>query len=572
MFTLSATDLQKAQVIRIKVPFGSSTIVNVTGDSYTTRRLPDRRDPVLERLCLRPAERQHHRGSRGAPLGAALELPDRDVRPDRSAHRLAGHRSRPARARQVPGDTQLNGTLIAASLPSSSGAARNHPFDGCADVGPPAADGRGTRRPVLGESGQDAQDRRAGRSRERHLPGRPTPTAALVARPTHGTVTLAGNGSFTYTPEPKFVGTDVFTYRFQAGGVTSNTAKVTITVEQGKPTLLTLVARVCPSYSDVTANLARNDIQESLADLGADTMYARASRSTRPSSTPTSRTAGPCPDGASLSAPATRHERFPAHGARSRSSPAPTRPIVTEASIPLLNDQGESTGRMIRGAVTVPLTDEQADRAATPDSLWIQGGTPRTRAVRALSRRVRLRGAPVRRRQPERRQRRVDRLPRRCLARLLLRLLRQAATDERHHCRSQGGLRPARRNPELPVRGERHVQRRRAILARRRERRPCSDDVLPGCDRPRRFAVDIRRGRAAGVAPDRHQVLLEHGCEQMDDEPRHGEDVRSAESRRHRHVHLHGLADPAPRCPRAEQDDRGRRRDLRVLGHTAQLG
>ena len=39
---------------------------------------------------------------------------------------------------------------------------------------------------------------------------------------------------------------------------------------------------------------------------------------------------------------------------------------------------------MIRGAVTVPLTDEQADRAATPDSLWIQGGTPEDPALFGL--------------------------------------------------------------------------------------------------------------------------------------------------------------------------------------------
>ena len=36
---------------------------------------------------------------------------------------------------------------------------------------------------------------------------------------------------------------------------------------------MTYAARACPTYTDVTANLARNDIQESLRDLGADTLY-----------------------------------------------------------------------------------------------------------------------------------------------------------------------------------------------------------------------------------------------------------------------------------------------------------
>ena len=36
---------------------------------------------------------------------------------------------------------------------------------------------------------------------------------------------------------------------------------------------VTIAARVCPSYEAITANRARNNIQESLRDLGADTPY-----------------------------------------------------------------------------------------------------------------------------------------------------------------------------------------------------------------------------------------------------------------------------------------------------------
>src|SRR5262245_26888060 len=36
---------------------------------------------------------------------------------------------------------------------------------------------------------------------------------------------------------------------------------------------VTYAARVCPAYTDVTANLARNNIMESLQDLGPDTPY-----------------------------------------------------------------------------------------------------------------------------------------------------------------------------------------------------------------------------------------------------------------------------------------------------------
>lgn len=55
-------------------------------------------------------------------------------------------------------------------------------------------------------------------------------TAALVAGPSNGTLTLNANGSFTYTPDANFNGSDSFTYRANDGTENSNTATVTITV------------------------------------------------------------------------------------------------------------------------------------------------------------------------------------------------------------------------------------------------------------------------------------------------------------------------------------------------------
>ena len=42
---------------------------------------------------------------------------------------------------------------------------------------------------------------------------------------------------------------------------------------KGTDRFVTIVARECPAYTDITANRARNDIQESLRNLGADTPY-----------------------------------------------------------------------------------------------------------------------------------------------------------------------------------------------------------------------------------------------------------------------------------------------------------
>ena len=55
-------------------------------------------------------------------------------------------------------------------------------------------------------------------------------TADFVEGPTHGTLTLNANGSFTYTPTANYYGPDSFTYRAFDGTVYTNTATVTLTV------------------------------------------------------------------------------------------------------------------------------------------------------------------------------------------------------------------------------------------------------------------------------------------------------------------------------------------------------
>ena len=52
-------------------------------------------------------------------------------------------------------------------------------------------------------------------------------SAVLGSGPSHGTLTLNANGSFTYTPAANFNGSDSFTYRASDGTLTSNLATVT---------------------------------------------------------------------------------------------------------------------------------------------------------------------------------------------------------------------------------------------------------------------------------------------------------------------------------------------------------
>jgi VCBS repeat-containing protein len=55
-------------------------------------------------------------------------------------------------------------------------------------------------------------------------------TAALVVGPTHGTLTLNANGSFTYRPATNYNGPDSFTYRASDGSLNSAITTVTLTV------------------------------------------------------------------------------------------------------------------------------------------------------------------------------------------------------------------------------------------------------------------------------------------------------------------------------------------------------
>jgi VCBS repeat-containing protein len=60
-------------------------------------------------------------------------------------------------------------------------------------------------------------------------------TAQLVSGPTNGTLTFHPDGTFTYTPNEHYVGSDIFTYTWSDGLTTGNTATVVIDVYNSAP-------------------------------------------------------------------------------------------------------------------------------------------------------------------------------------------------------------------------------------------------------------------------------------------------------------------------------------------------
>ena len=58
--------------------------------------------------------------------------------------------------------------------------------------------------------------------------------ATVVSGPSHGSVNLAPNGTFSYQPASNYFGPDSFTYTASDGPVTSNAATVSIAVAAGE--------------------------------------------------------------------------------------------------------------------------------------------------------------------------------------------------------------------------------------------------------------------------------------------------------------------------------------------------
>jgi uncharacterized repeat protein (TIGR01451 family) len=144
----------------------------------------------------------------------------------------------------------------------------------------------------------------------------------------------------------------------------------------GTGLLVTVAARECPNYQDITANLARNNIMESLQDLGADTLYT----SGEPINPQLELEGQPkCKPIAgwkfTLGSGIKEKASTGPWGALSIVTGAEASLVTTKVSTPLLGWEGEPIeGHSIKGATTFELNEAQAERSAG-HYLWIQGGT-----------------------------------------------------------------------------------------------------------------------------------------------------------------------------------------------------
>jgi VCBS repeat-containing protein len=98
-------------------------------------------------------------------------------------------------------------------------------------------------------------------------------TAALQSGPANGTLTLNGDGSFSYTPDANFNGSDSFTYVANDGLDNSNIATVTITVNAVNDAPVA-ADDAYATDEDVTLNVAAPGVLGNDSDADGDALTA----------------------------------------------------------------------------------------------------------------------------------------------------------------------------------------------------------------------------------------------------------------------------------------------------------
>ena len=96
-------------------------------------------------------------------------------------------------------------------------------------------------------------------------------SSSLISDVSNGTLTLNADGSFTYTPDTRFIGTDSFTYEATDGTLVGNAATVTIAVTNMAPSSTTDWYHI---DHDTTLAVAAAGVLGNDADYEADTLTA----------------------------------------------------------------------------------------------------------------------------------------------------------------------------------------------------------------------------------------------------------------------------------------------------------
>ena len=148
---------------------------------------------------------------------------------------------------------------------------------------------------------------------------------------------------------------------------------------RGSGYYVTFVALYCNAFTDIFANRARNDIVESLRDLGPNTQYGTSGALINPiyeQKAPQNR-CHPLPDWEfALGTGIKTRADTGVWGSISRVTGPYSTSIVTQDSTPLLDEHATPVPGVHLAGATIQLTDDQRKHASNPSRLWAQGGVP----------------------------------------------------------------------------------------------------------------------------------------------------------------------------------------------------
>jgi hypothetical protein len=147
----------------------------------------------------------------------------------------------------------------------------------------------------------------------------------------------------------------------------------------GSGFFVTFAARSCPSYSDIFANKARNDIQESLEDLGPDSPYNTNGELVNPTveEAAPQDICTPLPNWTFTLGTGIQTGVIGPWGSMSKVTNPFDTSVVTKAATPLFDQyHNRIQGHALKGATTIELTDAEKQAASSSGYLWAQGGTP----------------------------------------------------------------------------------------------------------------------------------------------------------------------------------------------------
>ena len=143
---------------------------------------------------------------------------------------------------------------------------------------------------------------------------------------------------------------------------------------------VTFVGLSCPDYTDIFANKARNDIMESLKDLGPDSQYLNTDALINPdfeSQSPQDKCSPITGWNFKLGTGIQSNADIGVWGSMSKVTDPFDTSITTLNSTPLLNENAQPVGnKTLGGATTIQLTNAERDQASRESSLWAQGGVP----------------------------------------------------------------------------------------------------------------------------------------------------------------------------------------------------